>query len=554
MPTPQLSPQDRNVFALAADLFRPKPENKFVNDPVGFIETELGEHLWSKQKEICESIVSNRKTAVRSCHDSGKSYIASRIVSWWIAVHEPGEAFVVTTAPTHAQVESILWREIGKAHKSGKMIGNIVRSPYPKWYVDGELVGFGRKPSDYDDSSFQGIHARHVLVVVDESSGISKNLWTGVESLLTNADARVLAIGNPDVPSCEFENFFKNRSGWNSIHIDGLKTPNIDKRSMAQALDDVEYGVDEENQAEVEQRELLLSQCPDSREYVPDNIRHLLLSADWVADKVRSWQVDSPLFISKVRGNFADSSENSVIPLSWIRAAQARWRERNKPVEELSALGLDVSGEGADETVAAYKHGARIDRLEVISGDEMAVANHVSAVAPSATIVVDAIGIGGGVASRLRELGRDARAFVASRASHARDRSGAMGFSNQRAEMWWSAREALDPSHGSTIEMPDDDELVAELVAPKWKVLAGGKIQVESKDEIRKRLGRSTDRADAVLQAMFTESSGQRMVVRSPVSAGHDGRGETTAVGKRLSAPMPKIRDRKPSWQRHQSR
>jgi hypothetical protein len=130
--------------------------------------------MWSKQQEIAESVVEHRYTAVKSCHDSGKSFTASRLAAWWLDVHPPGEAFVVTTAPTTAQVEAILWREIGKAHRKGDLAGRITLDA--KWYIGQELVAYGRKPADYDQAAFQGIHARYVLIIIDEACDVPKSL------------------------------------------------------------------------------------------------------------------------------------------------------------------------------------------------------------------------------------------------------------------------------------------------------------------------------------------------------------------------------------------
>ena len=90
----------------------------------------------------------------------------------------------------------------------------------------------------------------------------------------------------------------------------------------------------------------------------------------------------------------------------------------------------------------------------------------------------------------------------------ARDRPGELGFLNKRAEAWWALRDLLDPAFGSARALPDDDELIGYLCAPRWKMTSAGKVQIEPKDDIRKRFGRSTDVGDAVVQA-FTLASGR---------------------------------------------
>src|SRR5215212_7627460 len=107
-----------------ADLLDP-PENPYVRDPVGWVTESLGECWWSGQRRMAQSVVENRYSAFKAAHDVSKSHTMSRLALWWIKVHPPGEAFVVTTAPTTPQVEAILWRYMGNAHKKAGLAGRI---------------------------------------------------------------------------------------------------------------------------------------------------------------------------------------------------------------------------------------------------------------------------------------------------------------------------------------------------------------------------------------------------------------------------------------------
>src|ERR1035437_1250219 len=145
--------------ALARVRTRPAllPLSAYRTDPSLWVKDRTGEHIWSKQAEILESGREHRRTSVHSCHESGKSFTAARAVAWWIDTHTPGDAFVVTTAPTGAQVRAILWKEINRAHARGHLAGPTNR---PGWFSGSELGACGRKPSDYDSEAFQGIHAQ----------------------------------------------------------------------------------------------------------------------------------------------------------------------------------------------------------------------------------------------------------------------------------------------------------------------------------------------------------------------------------------------------------
>lgn len=122
------------------------------------------------------------------------------------------------------------------------------------------------------------------------------------------------------------------------------------------------------------------------------------------------------------------------------------------------------------------------------------------------TATVDVIGIGAGVVDRGREQGLSVVAFNASERSTAQDRTGEFGFVNRRSEGWWTLREWLDPTYGEWLALPPDDLLTGDLTAPKYRLVSGGKLQVESKDDIRRRLGRSTDDGDAVMMALATDA------------------------------------------------
>ena len=274
---------------------------RYRDDPVGFITEQLDEFIWSKQREIAEAVRDHRHVAVQSAHDTGKSFIAARLVAWWLSVHEPGEAFAVTSAPTFAQVRAILWREIGRAHRRGKLPG---RTNQTEWHLGPEIVAMGRKPADYDEDAFQGIHARYVLVVLDEAGGISAALWTAAETITTNEGSRILAIGNPDSPLTHFAGVCKPESGWKTIHVDGLESPNF------------------------------------TDEPVPEELRSLLLSPTWVEERSQDWGEDSPLYESKVRGRFP------LVPQGQVYQELGPHLEWVGPLPKFSRIvgGLDFGG------------------------------------------------------------------------------------------------------------------------------------------------------------------------------------------------------------------
>ncbi|WP_203822653.1 hypothetical protein [Paractinoplanes ferrugineus] len=438
---------------------------------------------------------------MKSCHNAGKSWIASRIAAWWLDVHPPGEAIVVSTAPTYKQVHAILWEEIRGAAKKAAgrgdpLPGRVLQSD--EWKLDdGTLIGFGRKPADTDVHGFQGIHRRYVLVVIDEACGVPAQLWTAIEAITTNADCRILAIGNPDDPATEFASVCKPGSGWNIIRINGLETPNFTPEQVA---------------AHPELGELFtkLGLGPTT-EFVPDALRPLMLDPEWVADKIRRWGVESPRFLSKVLGDFPDIGEDILFPPSLITAAQERTREPGPR----SILGVDVARFGSDRTILALRRGP-VMRI-VGDGQKQATTattgQVVSAISEHLVdeVRVDGVGVGGGVVDQLVELaslGEASVEIVDMQAGGAATDS--EHFANARAEWTWGLKQRFED--GDADLDPDDDDLAAQLGSLRYRFNSRGQVVIESKEDMRKRGLPSPDRADALVLTSAAEPPVEQLV------------------------------------------
>ena len=208
-------------------------KREWLLNPSQWVTERLGENLWSKQVEIMESVRDNRRTAVPSCFDAGKSYTAARIAAWWIDSHPPGKAGVVSTASRFAQVRAILWRELRRAHAKGNLRGRVNQTewhipvPLENGGMSEELVAYGRKPDDEDETGFHGFHGRWMLGLIDEASGVSTTLCNSIENLIANEESRLCAIGNPEDPTSEFKSMCDPGSGWNVIQIKAWETPNF---------------------------------------------------------------------------------------------------------------------------------------------------------------------------------------------------------------------------------------------------------------------------------------------------------------------------------------
>ena len=201
-------------------------------------------------------------------------------------------------------------------------------------------------------------------------------------------------------------------------------------------------------------------------------------------------------------------AEFQVIPTAWVLAAEARWKPDGGRGLSMTAMALDPAGGGRDSAEIARRHGHWYAELISAKGAETADGSATAATVvkhrlDDAAIVVDVGGgYGGAVTLRLKDNGIKPMAFNGANKSHGKTKDGQLDFANRRAETWWRFREALDPDQpdGATIALPPDPELRADLCTPTWKLTAR-EILLESKEDIRKRLGRSPGKGDAVVMA-----------------------------------------------------
>ncbi|MBU0792129.1 MAG: hypothetical protein KKC55_16910, partial [Gammaproteobacteria bacterium] len=431
----KLSPEQRALITPCLQRHYGGHFHHLANDPVGYIQTVLGEFLWSKQREIAEAVRDHRKVAVHACHSTGKSWLAGRIVPWFVTTAAQGDTAVVTTAPTMRQVKNILWKEIRRAVSKGELPGDLNLT---EWKINDELVAFGQKPADWDPSAFQGIHELRVLVILDECCGIPESIIDAAVSLASNEDSRVLAIGNPDDPTSFFARMCRPGSGWHVIHVGWGDTPNH----------------------------------PDSTEEVPDRLRKLLISQVWVEERAREWGVDSPKYIARVLGLFPEDAADSVVPLSLLmKCAQPREYPPGDllPIE----LGVDV-GAGGDFTSIRERRGRRVGRVwRDHSRDLMTVTGLVVRAireTGASAVKVDEIGIGAGVRDRLEELRIEgvhpAQVIGVNVGSAPLDPT---RFPRLRDQIWFDLGRGLSQDMVWDFSVLDEDErdtLFAQLIAP----------------------------------------------------------------------------------------
>lgn len=446
-----------------------------------FVRDMLGEELEPYQIEIMDSVEKHVRTAVKSCHDSGKSYTASRLAGKYLATHP--DSIVLTTAPTFRQVENVIWREIrGMYHKAIRPFGGDeplkTRWEYsPNWYA----IGI----SSRDSNAIQGFHSKSgdILIIVDEGAGVSEDVFEGIEALLTSGRARLLVIGNPTSLSGKFFRMFKDPTV-NKITISCFDTANF-KANGIKNIDD-------------------LRNFDYTKMILP---KPYLLNPSWAHHKLSDWGEDSPMFQSRVLGNFPEQDANTLIPLNWIDLASTDERRDAVP-KGRTQYGHDIARYGDDNSPILKRYGDWIAEINVFKQEDtmMTAGRAVDALRDELGLYFIDItgGLGTGPYDRLVELGYPT-VYGLNMSSKAIDHE---QFINLRAELAWIVREKFRLGE---IYIPDDDDLKAELSNIRYKLHSDGRRQIESKDEIKKRLhGRSPDRADALFMSYASPEMGEK--------------------------------------------
>lgn len=499
----------KRTLASAIDMLQQQSRmSQYYNDPVLFAKDVLGIEAWSKQRDIMRAVQEHDHVAVRSCHGSGKSFVAAIIACWWLATRPPHESIVVTTAPTYPQIHAILWEDLRKFVHIAETRYNEGKSPLKlpgyitqgdEWKTeDGVLIGFGRKPADGNMHAFNGIHRRHVLVIADESCGIREELFTAVEAITTTEGSRILAIGNPDDPATEFNKMFSNPV-WHKMSVSSFDSPN--------------FTVDHKKCTE-EKCVLEMDDCSVRRwfdrykrdaDVSPDTLP-LLPNKEWVEQRRMAWGTESPRWKSKVLGEFPTSTVNTLFSQNTLNIATEK---TIKPARSSRViLGVDLARFGEDYSVIYKYEDGQVRLVDSWGGkadeqpDGMESAMKVNQWALSlgaAEVRVDSLGLGGPIMDRIVQLsdgGYQVYAMNASRPSPDQYR-----WLNARA--WWYDK-AREKMFSGKIDIDVADvKLFQELEAIQYHFNNNKKaLQIESKEDMEKRGLKSPDFADAAIYAM----------------------------------------------------
>jgi hypothetical protein len=454
---------------------------QYSGDPTRFCKEVLGINLWKKQKEFVESIIHNRQTIVFSGHSVGKSLGTAALTCYWLSVHE--EAAVVTLAPVWNQVQNIIWQYIRQFGRKSNLPGKILETP--RWNISPVRFAVGltsNKNSEEDVTALQGYHNARLLVILDEAAGIRRIIWRTIKNLAVGENDRTIAILNPIEQSGPAWDAWTSPA-WNSINVNAMDHPNV-----------------------VEKKEVIPGAV--SWAWVDDMIKEHCELLDEVKllnydGEIVEWEgkryAPNPIFQSRVLGIAPTESETQLIKTSWIIAAR-QFEYETRPEDEL-VIALDPSRYGGDFSVMVARKGKKIlwiqRRKASSKNPSIELANWLkeASLFDPDRIFIDEVGLGAGVVDVCRGvLHMDVIGINGGRKAVQSTR-----FTNMRTENYWNLREALRKVE---LDIPQGDiRLEQDLVAVqlnKRNYDHHGRYQLEEKEMLRKRLGRSPDTGDAL--------------------------------------------------------
>lgn len=439
-----------------------KLKKRFREDPEFFHTDVLGTKPWAKQIAISESIRDHRNTAIRSCNGAGKTYHMAREGLRFLYAYAP--AVVINTAPSWRQVENQYWRNFREAYLSAKypLGGKLLKTSLD---ISEDWFAMGVATDEHNMENFQGWHAKNIMVIFDEASGISPKIYEAATGAMAGGHTvRFVLIGNPTQNSGPFYDAFRDPS-FNKIHISAYDVPNVKERSQV----------------------------------VPGLVTH-----EWVDEMEQKYGVESDIFKVRVLGEFPMHASDTLISIDAVTRAFDADRELHGTDE---IIGLDVARFGDDNSAFVYRKGNFAKVLQVVNGNStMEIAGKAKQYLreyKDARIYIDIVGVGAGVYDRLKEQPDvSSRVYGVNSAGTPRD---AEAHINIRIESWVNVRDWL---RDAVIEK---HESFYQLAHPKYKISSNGKLQLEGKEDMKKRGVNSPDVGDALALTLSKATEGSNI-------------------------------------------
>tara|TARA_B100000427_G_scaffold124386_2_gene103509 strand:- start:2564 stop:3973 length:1410 start_codon:yes stop_codon:yes gene_type:complete len=439
--------------------------SKYKDNPVDFCEEVLGVEPDDWQQNLLNDVAEGkRRISVRSAHGVGKSSVAS-----WVLIHTlltNLNCKLIVTAPTSGQLFDALFAELKKwIREMPQALQDLVEIKSDRVELKSrraEAFISARTSRKEQPEALAGVHSQgKVILLCDEASGIPETIFESAAGSMSGEECTTILLGNPTRNSGLFyDTHHKLKGSWQTYHISAYDSPRV--------------------------------------------------SEDFVEEMKERYGEGSAAFSVRVLGNFAEADDDTIIPLELIEAAVAREVEVDKTVRDVY-WALDVARHGNDSSVLVKRRGnviteikswQRLDLME-LTGRVQAEFDTTEPEQRPVEVYVDAIGLGYGVLDALNNIGRMSAVGI----NVAESPSQKETYLNLRSELWFKFKGWLEERMCS---LPRNEQMIADLVSVKYKFVASGRIQVESKEQIKKRIGRSPDYADALVLLMAGDAIASR--------------------------------------------
>lgn len=463
------------------ELRRPSwPSPRYREDPVSFARDALGVVPWSRQVEILEAVRDNDRVAIASGHKVGKSHTAAIIALWFFCSFP--NARVVMSSTTSRQVDTILWRELRMQFGRSRVVLND--APPRELAKSGlkapdfrEIVGFTAREAE----AVAGVSGKDLLYIIDEASGVPEVIFDAIEGNRAGG-ARLVMFSNPTrIEGAFFDAFHEKSRFYKTLAISSEESPNV---------------------------------TGEWKQLWPAPMGGLATKA-WIEEKRDEWGADSALYRIRVKGEFVLNEEGRIIPVTLIAAAQVRWADTPDDEGPLH-IGVDPAGEGGqgDESAFAVRRGPKL--LALYGRRGLTPDAHVAEVlgllrewgrpgdSPRPVVAVDAEGTAGIPVRNALHAVAGPRFRLLSVKSGGKFKMAPNRTHETRRDAMWAGVERWLREGGA---IPEDVKLAKELAALEWRTIAGNILKATSKDDLRKKLGRSPDRADALALSIWNPRS-----------------------------------------------
>lgn len=545
---------DKVFGYVIGDFRRLEAQQRYRTDPAKWALDKLGVIFHDKQTEIGDALVHNRNVAVAAGHGTGKSFQAAILACWWVDTHPLGTAYVATTAPTNDQISEIIFREVKNIHSlSAERVEKGLIRPEEAlqgrvgedntWKIEraGRLVTVmkGRKPPDNKaGDAFQGLHARYVLAIGDEATGLSEEMIDGLANITSNDNSRRLLISNPTNPYSHLGRIFLKPSeradgslAWKKIHVSVFDLPTFHGGGRCE--------------------------CPEHKKLplglkYPKELLESISGPQFVEDKKAEYGEDSARYKARVLGQFAFEAGSNLFTDRELDTAVDTIIQLDG--EERPVLGVDVARFGEDSSVVyradsgivmrrvwdddaesgvetrepaldddgnqvrgiklrfveAWRGAPLVNKMNPDGSTDMGTAERVHAIAMSigaGSVRVDASGLGGGVADRLWDLSKGGKLYEVVEVLGGAASPDRRKHYNNRAYQFDMLR--LGMFQGRVDVDPRDEQLLDELAGIQYDfadAASGGGLKIESKESMRRAGRKSPDYADAAWYASIDMS------------------------------------------------